>query len=137
MLTRSALLAIYTIVVIGILEWAITGTSGNETRHRIEAIVPGGVTTLTAGWALGALWVIVTWLRARAAPAAGLWVLGIFLVLAGYLVQWSRRVAVPTGGGISPSEIWLYLAGGLGVAIAFGAVLTIVVLVGVIRTRSP
>jgi hypothetical protein len=136
MLTRSAVLAIYTVVVIGILEWAITGSSGNEPRHRIEAVVPGGVTTLTAAWALGSLWIIITWLRARAAPA-GLSVLGLFFVLVGYLVQWSRRLALPTGGGISPSEVWLYLAGGLGVAFAFGAVLTIVVLVGVIRTRSP
>jgi len=136
LLIRKALLAVYTAAVIGVLEWAVTGTNGNETRHRVEAVVPGGVTTLTAIWALAAVWIVVTWLRTRAAPAVGLSVLGLFLVLVGYLLEWSRRVALPTRGGISPSEVWLYLSGGLSVAFALGAVLAAVVLVGVIRARG-
>ena len=133
MVIRFGLLAIYTVVVLGILEWAVTVSSGNESRHRIEAVVPGGVTTLTVGWALASVGVIVSWLRARAAPVAGLSVLGLFILLVAYLSDWARRVALPTGGGISPSEVWQYLAGGIGVAVAFGAVLAAVVLVGVTR----
>lgn len=133
LLARSALLAIYTAALVGVLEWAVVGFSGNEARHRVEAVVPGGVTTLTVTWGVASVWIVVSWFRARTGPAAGLSVLGLFVVLVLYLLEWARRVALPTMGGIPPSEVWLFLAGGLRVAFAFGAVLSIVVLVGVIR----
>ena len=59
-------------------------------------------------------------------------ILGLYVLLVLYLDQWARRVAVPTKGGISPSEVWLYLAGGIGVAYAFGAALSIGVAAGVV-----
>jgi hypothetical protein len=133
LLTRSAILAIYTAALVGILEWAVAGYSGNEAVHRVEAVIPGGVTTLTVAWAVASVWIVVSWFRARTASAVGLSVLGLFFVLVLYLLEWSRRVALPTRGGISPSEVWLLLAGGLRVAFAFGTALTVVVLVGLIR----
>jgi hypothetical protein len=133
LLKNSVLLTIYTAAVVGILEWAVTGYSGNDARHRVEAVVPGGVTALTATWALASVWIVVSWFRARGTPVAGLSVVGLLFALGSYLLEWARRVALPTNGGISPSEVWLYLAGGLPVAFAFSAVLAAVVVVGVIR----
>jgi hypothetical protein len=57
---------------------------------------------------------------------------GLYVLLLLYLEEWARRVAVPTNGGISPSEVWLYLAGGKGVAYAFGVALSIGVAAGVV-----
>lgn len=133
-MAKVAFLAVYTAVVVGVLEWAVTGSSGNEPRHRIEALVPGGVTTLTVAWALASLWVLVSWFRAPSASLAGdMAVLALYVLLVLYIDQWARRVALPTHGGISPSEVWLYLAGGIRVAYGFGAALTAVVAVGVVR----
>lgn len=123
----------YTAALVGILEWAVTGFSGNEALQRIEAVVPGGVTALNLTWAAASVGIVLSWFRSRAAPTAGLSVLLLFFVLTLYLLEWSRRVALPTRGGISPGEVWLVLAGGMRVALAFGAALSIVVLVGVIR----
>jgi len=132
-MAKVAFLAVYTAVVVGILEWAVAGSSGNEPRHRIEALVPGGVTTLTVAWALASLWVLVNWFRAPSASVVGMMVLALYVLLVLYLDQWARRVALPTDGGISPSEVWLYLAGGIRVAYGFGAAITVVVAVGVVR----
>jgi hypothetical protein len=131
-MVKVAFLALCTLALVGILEWAVAGYSGNESRQRIEALIPGGVTTLTAAWAIATLWAVVSWFRVPSSPIPGLVILGLYVLLLLYLDQWARRVAVPTNGGISPSEVWLYLAGGIGVAYAFGVALSIGVAAGVV-----
>jgi hypothetical protein len=136
-MVKVAFLALCTVALVGILEWAVVGSSGNEPRHRIEALIPGGVTTLTAAWAFAAVWAVVSWFRIPSSPIPRLVILGLYVLLLLYLDQWARRVAVLTNGGISPSEVWLYLAGGIGVAYAFGAALSISVAAGVVwKLRS-
>lgn len=127
------MLVLYTAVLVGTLEWAVAASTDIDPRHRLEALVPGGVTTLTVAWAVASLLVLVNWLRAPSTPAPGLAVLGLYLLLVLYLDRWARQVALPTEGGISPSEVWLYIAGGISLAYAFGVALTVVVVAGVVR----
>lgn len=123
----------YTALFVGILEWAVMGATGNEARHRVEGLFPGGVSGLGLTWALGSIATLVGWLRVRSSPVTGLVVAALYGLLMLYLEQWARRVALATSGGISPSEVWLYLSGGRVVAYGFGLAIAIVVAVGVVR----
>ena len=101
-MVKVAFLALCTVALVGILEWAVVGSSGNESRHRIEPLIPGGVTTLAAAWTVATLWTVVSWFRVPSSPIPGLVILGLYVLLLLYLHEWARRVAVPTNGGISP-----------------------------------
>jgi hypothetical protein len=102
----------YSILAVALLAWALaTAPSSPQAigpTRTVERLVPGGVTTIGLAWGTAFAVTSLVALVRGAAKATLLVTLVAFLFTWAFLEAWAWAVALPTQGGISPGEVWLY-----------------------------
>lgn len=135
----TILLGVYTVAVIALLTWALTpgmadSAHANTVFRLLEGVIPGGIVVLSLVWLLLFGAVAATAVRDAGRPVLiPATALAILIATYVYVDWWTRAVALPTRGGISPGEAALYFAGGLGAFVVAGFVLLLAVLVNLVR----
>lgn len=133
------LLGFFTAAAIALLTWALTQEASKALQpvtvfRLIESLIPGGVILLAVVWLVlfGAVAVtaVLDSEQSVLVPATGL---AIAIATYIYIDWWTRAVALPTRGGISPNEAALWFAGGLGIFGIAGGLLLIAVLINLAR----
>lgn len=103
---------LYSVIAVGLLTWvqvsAASAPQPGGPVHVVARLVPGGLTTIGLAWVTAfALTSLVALVRGASRPAL-LVMLVAFVGAIGFLEAWTRAAALPTQGGISSADLWLY-----------------------------